>query len=122
MDTHFVYSCFKGIHYELYLVAWHLLNDLLNHMIPILIFHTEVDIRFEFIDENFMLSWCQNFECFLGYSTSILILTETEQIPFQLKVKHIPLLCIPVFKHLLENIVTKDIFHQALRVSNNLIE
>lgn len=50
MHTHFIDSIFESINYELDFTTMYLFNDLLYHMISMLIFHTNIDLFSNLLD------------------------------------------------------------------------
>jgi hypothetical protein len=61
-----------------------------------------------------MLGEGQDFESFLGNSTSVLILTEAEHVALELEVEDVSLLDGTILEHFLKDVVAKDILHKPL--------
>jgi hypothetical protein len=111
MNTHLVYTGFEGFHNELYLLRDDLFNNFLNNMIAVCILNAVNDSGLDLFNNLILYGRWKNFKGFLNDSATVLVARELKNPSLEIEKEHFPLVGGAKFKHLLDDIVAKNIFH-----------
>lgn len=85
-------------------------------MISVCIFDTLENLGLNLFNDLVLEGRSKTFERFLNYSTAILVAREVHNYAFEIEEKRFSLVYRAELKHLLNNIVAKDVLHQFVRL------
>ena len=115
MHTHLIHSPSECFHNKLHLLRGYLLDNLLNNVITICVLNATDYIRFDFLNNLVSKIRGKTFQGLLNDSTAILVTGKDNYVVLHHRKKSLLLTVRAEFKHLLDYVVAKDVFHQLMR-------